>query len=238
MFDYDAELRRYAQRLTEAVHVGPDDHVLDIGCGAGQTTRDAARQAVRGSALGVDISPAMVARARELAADLPNVRFEEADAQLYPFGDNQFSLATSRFGTMFFADPPAAFTNIRRALVPGASFVQLVWQAADRQEWVSEIRGALGPSEAGASAFSLAEPSTVDDLLSVAGFTDVTLTEVAEPVWYGPDPAAAVEAVRALRMAGEPQAPALDRLHEVMAAHATPDGVWFDSRAWLVRATA
>jgi SAM-dependent methyltransferase len=241
VFDYDAELRRYAGRLTEAVAVGPDDHVLDIGCGAGKTTRDAAQRAVRGSALGLDISPVMVAEARALSDGLTNVRFEEADAQVHPFTPGRFTLAFSRFGTMFFADPVAAFTNIGRALAPGSRLVQLVWQAAEHQEWVAAVRRALGPSEAGTRAFSMADPSTVDAVLTAAGFTDITRTELAEPVWYGPDPASATEAVRALRMISEPlaaaDAGALDRLRAIMDANATADGVWFDSRAWLISAT-
>jgi ubiquinone/menaquinone biosynthesis C-methylase UbiE len=85
VFDYDAELRRYQRRLREALDVSPDDSVLDIGCGAGQTTREAARLA--SSALGVDTSSVMVARARQLAAaeELHNMRFEQADARVHPF---------------------------------------------------------------------------------------------------------------------------------------------------------
>ena len=64
MFDYDAELTRYNVRLREAAGVRPDDRVLDIGCGTGLTTREAARSATSGSALGVDLSPQMLDRAR------------------------------------------------------------------------------------------------------------------------------------------------------------------------------
>jgi SAM-dependent methyltransferase len=251
-FDYDAELRRYHRRLIEAMHVGPGDIVLDIGCGAGQTTRDAARLATRGSALGVDISSAMVARARRLgtAEELQNVRFEQADAQVHPFPPEHFTLGVSRFGTMFFADPVEAFTNIGRALRPGARLVQLVWQDGGRQEWVAAIHRALaggdsasGPA-AGAGAFSLADPAVVDGVLTAAGFTDVGITDVREPVCYGTDPDAAVDAVLALRMASDrlvrldadETERALDRLRSVMAAHSTTSGIWFDSRAWLITA--
>src|SRR4051812_1722963 len=133
MFDYDAELSRYHPRLVEAMDVRPDDAVLDIGCGAGLTTRTAARTAT--SVLGVDISAAMLAAAHA-RTDLANVRFEQADVQVHPFPPAHFSLAVSRFGTMFFDDPAEAFANIARALRPGARFVQLVWQDGDRQEWV------------------------------------------------------------------------------------------------------
>jgi SAM-dependent methyltransferase len=118
-FDYDAELRRYQRRLREAIDVSPGDSVIDIGCGAGQTTREAARLAI--SALGVDTSPAMVARAQQLAAaeELHNVRFEQADAQVHPFPPETFTLGISRFGTMFFADPVEASPTSGARCGPG-----------------------------------------------------------------------------------------------------------------------
>jgi SAM-dependent methyltransferase len=253
MFDYDAELRRYQRRLREAIRVRQDDSVLDIGCGAGQTTREAAALAVGGSALGVDTSSAMVARARSLAAaeEVHNVRFEQADAQVHAFSPERFTLAISRFGTMFFADPVKGFTNIGRALRPKARLVQLVWQDGGRQEWVAAINRALangGPPPpvpaANGGPFSLADPAVVDGILTAAGFTDVRVTDVREPVYYGADPDAAADAVLALRITSDPLKQldadeterALDRLRSVMAEHTTTDGVWFDSRAWLVTA--
>ncbi|MEU7143577.1 methyltransferase domain-containing protein [Nocardia sp. NPDC046473] len=248
-FDYDAELRHHHRRLREAIDLGPGDSVLDIGCGTGQLTREVAKVAHEGSTLGVDISPGMLTRARELSAaeDVRNVRFEQADAQVHPFPAEHFTRAVSRFGTMFFADPVAAFTNIGRALRPEAQLVQLVWQAGDRQEWVGTIRQALVGAPVAAptgGAFSLADPADAKSVLTAAGFADVTVAEVHEPVYYGPDPAAGVDSVLALRMATELLAEfdadeterALDRLDAVMTAHCGTEGVWFDSRAWLITA--
>lgn len=246
MFDYDAELSRYHQRLLAAADVRTADRVLDIGCGAGQTTRDAARSAPAGSALGVDLARPMVERARRLS-NLRNVRFLQADAQVHPFAPALFTLAISRFGTMFFSDPVAAFTNIGRALRPGARFVQLVWQAAEHQEWVGAIRQALAGGRAASAgpthgAFSLADPAAAAGVLTAAGFPAVEVTEVREPVRYGPDATGARDALFELGMV-QPliatldvaaKARALDRLMAMLDACDTGDGVWFDSRAWLI----
>ncbi|QXJ23418.1 methyltransferase domain-containing protein [Actinomadura graeca] len=247
MFDYDSELARYRERLRDALGVRPGDHVLDIGCGTGQTTRDAARAASQGTALGVDVSGPMLEQARHQAAaeGLRNVGFVQADAQTHAFPPEHFSLGASRFGTMFFRDPVAAFTNIGRALRPGSRFVQLVWQAGDRQEWHTAIRAALSPGHASASpeaAFALSDPKVVDDVLDASGFTTADIIDVREPVFYGPDADRASAAVLQLWMAKELVADqdaasaerALDRLRVTLDAHDTGDGVWFDSRAWLV----
>jgi len=238
--------------LRRAAGVRVQDHVLDIGCGAGQTTRDAARAARAGSALGVDVSVAAIERARELtrADGLRNVSFEHADAQVHPFPPGHFDLAMSRFGTMFFADPMAAFTTVGRALRPGGRLVMMVWQAGERNEWDVAIRRSLdaGGRAAGAAAgpdpFSLADPPAVREILRAAGFSDVAFTEVDEPVYYGPDVAAALDWVRGFACTREilqrlePAAAtrAEERLRRSLAEHLRDVGVWFDSRAWVVTA--
>ena len=99
------------------------EHVLDIGCGCGQTTAQLAERLSPGGAVtGVDISGPMleVARGRPLPADA-QTRFLQADAQTADLGTAVFDAAFSRFGVMFFSDPTAAFRNIARALKPGRS---------------------------------------------------------------------------------------------------------------------
>jgi ubiquinone/menaquinone biosynthesis C-methylase UbiE len=250
---YDAELRRHNEVLRQAAGVQLHDHVLDIGCGTGQTTREAARAAQAGSALGVDISALAIERAREFARaeGLPNVTFEHANAQAHRFPPGRFDLAISRFGTMFFDDPGAAFANIRRALRPAGRMVMMVWQAHKRNEWDVAIRQALGAAEeptalpsAGRDPFSLADPLTVKEILEAAGFADVAFTDVHEPVYYGPDVAAAFDWVRSFACASEilkrldpaAAARAAGRLREAVGAHLGDDGVWFNSRAWIVAA--
>jgi SAM-dependent methyltransferase len=245
---YDAELRRHNEVLRQACRVQPQDHVLDIGCGAGQTTRDAARAAYSGSALGVDVSAPAIKRARELASaeDLGNVTFECVNAEVYRFPQGRFDVVISRFGTMFFDDPVAAFANIRQALCPAGRLVMMVWRADERNEWEVTIRHSLGATVPSGlpDPFSLADPPAVTEILEGAGFADVTFTDVSEPVYYGPDVDAAMDWVRGFACTGEvlkrldPTAAeqALGRLRAALAAHLSDDGVWFNSRAWVVTA--
>ena len=250
---YDAELWRHNQLLRQACGVQLHDHVLDIGCGTGQTTRQAARTAQAGSALGVDISAPAIERARELAQTegLGNLTFEHANAQLHRFPHHRFDLAISRFGTMFFDDPVAAFANIKRALRPAGRLVMMVWQPQERNEWDIAIQQSLaapqGPvaaASAGPDPFSLADPPTVKQILSAAGFADITFTDIDQPVYYGPDVAAALDWVRGFSCTNQilkqldPAAAsrAVRRLRETLSAHLSDDGVWFNSRAWIITA--
>ena len=107
-----------------------------------------ARAAGNGGALGVDVSAPMLERARRLAEaeGLRNVTFQHGDAQSHRFSYARFDLCISRFGTMFFTDPIAAFANIGRAMRAGARLVLLVWQDADRNEWFTAVRQALAGS--------------------------------------------------------------------------------------------
>ena len=206
-----------------------------------------------GSALGVDISVPAIERARELAEaqGVRNVTFEQADAQVHRLPRERFDLAVSRFGTMFFADPVAAFANIGRALRPAGRLVMMVWQAHDRNEWDMAIRRALtGPegsaaiASAGPDPFSLADPPAVTRILETAGFADVTFTDVREPMYFGPDVATALDWIRGFactretlnRLDPAAAARALGRLRTMLAAHCGDKGVRFDSRAWIVTA--
>ena len=143
--NYDAELRRLNDRFCATTGIRRTECVLDIGCGGGQSSR----APVAGKVLGVDISEQLLDRARERTAaeGLHNVAYELGDAQVHPFVPKQFDVVISRFGTMFFADPVAAFSNIARAARPGARLVMLVWQSQHRNEWATAIDAALSPGK-------------------------------------------------------------------------------------------
>lgn len=236
---YDAELRRHDQHFRAALKIGPRDRVLDIGCGAGQSSREAARIATHGSVVGVDVSEEMlqVARHRSVEEGSRNVTFERGDAQVHAFPQAHFDLCISRFGAMFFADPVAAFSNIGRAMRPRGRLVLLVWQGRDRNEWATAIQGALGlrPPDA-PPTFSLGDPAATTRILTTAGFVSIDVSEVHEPVFYGSSVDAAQEAIIDLFLAGNAPGERLPGLRALLEAHLTDDGVLFDSRAWIVTA--
>jgi SAM-dependent methyltransferase len=248
---FDAEARPHNERFRAAAGITSRDHVLDVGCGTGQTTRDAARAAADGRALGIDLSAQMLEHARRISREegLRNVSFEQADAQVHRFPAAGFDVAISRFGSMFFADPVAAFGNIGHALRRGGRLVLMVWQARERNEWTTAIRQAIAvemavPPPPAGGPFSLADQAAAGGILEAAGFTEISFTDVHEPVYYGPDAAVALDVVSGLRstkdlLAGMDAAQsgkALDRLHAVLAAHQTGEGVFFGARTWIIAA--
>ncbi|MGW0391233.1 class I SAM-dependent methyltransferase [Streptomyces sp. NPDC003042] len=176
---WDAVNDGFNATLLDAASIGARERVLDIGCGAGRTTRLAARQAVEGGALGLDLSAPMLERARASAdrEGLENVTFTQGDAQVHDFTPGAFDVAVSRYGVMFFADPVAAFTNIGRALRPGGRLAFICAAEAEGNEWLqalASLRGILPIGEFGAPGapgmFSFADRYRPLRILSTAGF--------------------------------------------------------------------
>ena len=127
---YDRMLQPFADLILQTAALQPGEQVLDVGCGYGATTLEAARRVAPGPVLGVDLSGPMLSVAKDRAAGsgLANVAFEHGDVQVYPFGPARFDAVISRFGVMFFEDPVAAFANIRSAVRPGGRLVFACWQ--------------------------------------------------------------------------------------------------------------
>jgi SAM-dependent methyltransferase len=248
---YDVELRAHHEHLRAAYAIDPGDEVLDVGCGTGLTTREAARAAAPGRVVGVDVSEWMLERARQFttAERLDNIRYELGDAQTHRFDPAGFDVAISRFGTMFFSDPAAAFANIATALRPEGRLVLLVWQRHDDNEWARAIDAALGdaarPPQPGADPFSLGDPDHTARILEGAGFGGIRFEDVHEPVLYGRDLDAALAFVRGFQdtsaalasMSDAEAARTVEHLREMLAAHYSDErGVALDSRSWLITA--
>lgn len=251
---YDAMTGVFTDRLLEAAALAETDRVLDVGCGCGQTTRLAAHQAPIGFALGVDLSTPMLERARALAAKegIDNTHFDRGDAQVYLFVPQGFDVAISRFGVMFFADPIAAFTNIRAALRPGGWIAFMAWRDMGRNQWITVPAAAAlehvpvpeldAPDQPG--PFSLADPDRITHILTPAGYDEITTTPVDAPMRLGHDADDAVAFIadtplaRTLLDPVDPvtAAKALDAVRDALCPHEQPDGLTLNGAAWLVTA--
>jgi SAM-dependent methyltransferase len=237
------------------------DRVLDVGCGFGDTTQQlAGLVGAEGWALGVDVAPRFIeaARGEAEAAGSRNTRFEVRDVEVTQFAET-FDYAFSRFGTMFFGNPVAAFRNVRRALAPGGRLVSVVWRRKLDNPWLNcaevvikplvEVPEETDEPRCGPGPFSLANADTVSGILLSAGYKDVVLRRVDRPLLIGRNLDEAVEfnlalgpaaeAIRLAGAAGERLRPQLEPLlRKALAEFETPDGVVAGSSTWTIVAHA
>jgi SAM-dependent methyltransferase len=216
-----------AQRLHPPA---PGDHVVDVGCGFGDSAQElAALVGPTGAVVGIDAAPRFieVAAGEAAAAGVENLSFAVADVEAGPL-EGPFDYAFSRFGTMFFANPVNALRNVRAGLVPGGRLVMVVWRSKPENEWVQRAldvveRFARKPDEyeeptCGPGPFSMANADTTSGILKSAGFTDISLRRNDGPLLMGTDLEEAVDMVLAIGPAGE-----IVRLQGDRIAHLLPD---------------
>lgn len=177
-----AELTRVAVAFAA---VAPGMRVVDVGCGCGGTTlmlAEATGEA--GSALGVDVSRPMLDVARLRAADMPRISLTLADAATHPFPADGIDLLFSRFGVMFFDDPPAAFANMRRGMAAAGRVAFVCWRTMSDNPfflvpWLAAkpfLPPQPPPDPTAPGPFAFADPDRVRTILQAAGFHDVVLT--------------------------------------------------------------
>lgn len=183
----DRMLAPFRDAAIEAANPRPGERVLDIGCGCADTSLGLAeRVGPEGAVLGVDVSGPMLALARHKAevADLSErLKFEEADAAAYNFDKGAFDLLFSRFGVMFFADPPGAFANMRKALKPGGRVAFICWAPVFDNDWVmvplaAALKHIPAPEPAPPHApgpFGLSDKDYVNEMLTSAGFKNIAI---------------------------------------------------------------
>lgn len=181
----DRQIEGLGAQAMAALAPQPGWRVIDVGCGCGQTSLALAEAVgAGGEVLGVDVSRPMLEVARRRAAErgLSHLRFEEADAQTAAFAAGAYDAVFSRFGVMFFADPAAAFTNLRRALKPGGRLAFVCWRPLAENPWMTlPFAAAAGrlpapppaPDPNAPGPFAFADPERVRGILATAGFSDV-----------------------------------------------------------------
>jgi SAM-dependent methyltransferase len=249
----DLVLASVADALLARTALRSGDAVLDVGCGCGATTL-AAAEAVgpSGTAWGIDLSAPMleVARARAAAAGLANVTLVQGDAQGHALPAERFDVAISRFGTMFFADPAAAFTNVARALRPDGRLAMATWGPLVVNEWLTVPGAALlrygtipEPGD-GPGMFAQSDPDDIAAMLDSAGYRNVDVEPVEVILTIGADVDQAADYLTtvgvgraALDTVPDAQRPAaLDAVRDALAGHLRPAGVQLGAQVLVTRA--
>ncbi len=190
----DAMVSVFGQAAIEAAAPMTGERVLDVGCGAGASSRSlAACVGAGGQVLGVDLSEPLISRARALAPPDTPVLFQVADASSAELPEGAFDILFSRFGVMFFDDPTAAFAHMRRALRPGGRVAFVCWRSAAENDWVrlpmGALKGILAPSAPpdpeAPGPFSFGDRGRVSRILTAAGFADIDIAPFDASVPFG-----------------------------------------------------
>lgn len=184
--ELDQHMAPLLNLLLERDTIRRDQSVLDVGCGTGASLLAISPLVGPGGRVtGIDIAAPLLMRARGRLSEaaISNVELIEADAQIHPFEPGLHHAIVSRFGVMFFSDPVAAFTNLRRALAPAGRLAFVCWAPLEDNPWFRLPLAAgiarLGPPEPAPprapGPFALSEPDYVREILEAAGFAAVTI---------------------------------------------------------------
>jgi SAM-dependent methyltransferase len=259
---YVAEgLGRHGEAAMAAHPPRPGDHVLDIGCGFGDTTRRLAEMVgADGEAVGIDVSEPFVELAAKEAAEagVPNVSYRLGDVQIADLG-GPYDYVFSRMGVMFFANPVQALRNVRGAMRPGGQACFVVWRRKLDNGWVYEAERVVErylehPDETeeptcGPGPFSMADADVVSEQLAIAGFEAIELRRSDLPLQMGAELDDAVDLVMSIGPAGEVLRLWGDRAAEIrpkitadiraaLEQFESDDGVHAPSSTWIISALA
>ncbi|WP_426442809.1 class I SAM-dependent methyltransferase [Bradyrhizobium genosp. P] len=253
----DIVLQPVLDALLDRAQPKAGEHVLDVGCGSGASTKAFANKVgPSGRLFGIDVSGPMLERARQSTPKDAPVDYALADATVYPFDPAGFDLLASRFGVMFFAEPAVSFANLRKALKSSGRLAFACWQEprvnpffmAPLQAVYKHVPKLpqLGPEDPG--PFSFASEARVKRILGEAGFAGIAMEpcalELDIAIGRGIDAAiqGALEIGPASRaLEGHPadvRDAAVSSMREALAQYAKGDSVRLPAAIWIVTARA
>lgn len=216
----------------------PGERIVDIGSGGGLAAIEAAKAVgPGGTVVGFDLSAPLVGLATERAASAgaANVRFFAGDAQTDEIPHCPFDAAMSQFGVMFFADPRAAFANIRASLRPGARLAFACWQPASENGWfpgpVFARYASAPPPPAPADGtpppgpFAFGNVDYVRRILEGAGFGDIRCEQITRDVTVPDDSIYDRETLAPLRLDAERATAAWKDLQALSQSFRGADGL-------------
>ncbi|MEQ9173545.1 MAG: methyltransferase domain-containing protein [Alphaproteobacteria bacterium] len=251
--DVEASLQPFGRAAMAALAIAPGNSLLDVGCGCGATTLDLAdRAGPAGLALGVDIAETMLAEARRRAARRPAVSFRRLDPQTDHLPPATFDRVYSRFGIMFFDDPAAAMANLAQALRPGGRLAFVCWQAAGLNPWMRAPQEVVArhltmperPDPDAPGPFAFADSGRLRSLLTAAGFTDITIDSLEQPLVVAATVEQAADSAmdmgpanRLLLETGaapKVRQALLSDLRDFFSHHQTAHGIALDAATWVV----
>jgi ubiquinone/menaquinone biosynthesis C-methylase UbiE len=215
-----AQLRPAQRLLLERARLSPGDHVVDVACGTGLVTREAAREVgPSGRVVGTDLSQKMVDRLLAVAAadGLTNIDARRMDAESLDFPDGTFDAALCALGLMYVPDVPRALAELRRVVRPGGRLVAAVWGARKHCGWaeIFPIVESRVQSDVCPLFFALGTGDELARQFERAGFADVRTDRITTILEY----ASAHEAIGAAFIGG-PVAMAYSRFDEPTKAAA------------------
>lgn len=250
---FDSMLAPFGRRLMAAAGLDLGERVLDVGCGNGAVSLEAARAVGSGGHVtGLDLSAPMLDVARRRAEEQGvDVSFVQGDAQTASF-DQPFDVVLNRFGVMFFDDPVAAFANLADAAVPGGRLCFVCWQEMFANEWIAVPAAAMVahvgmpelPEPGAPGPFALADAARTRELLGSAGWSEITIGEHEDSMRLGSDPQDVVDFMlsdemgRRLVEGQDPEAvrAGTEAVLEALRPYAKPEGVVLGGASWLVTA--
>ena len=185
-------LRDATDTMLDMAGVGSGMRVLDLACGAGsQSIQAAARVGSDGRVVASDISATMLGHVRENAKrrGIENIETLESAAEDLPAASDRFDAAICRLGLMLFPDPVGASTAVRNALMPGARFAPLVFTTPSSNPFMSRPMQILlhhaekePPSPGQPGIFALGAPGLLESKLIDSGYSNIATKVVRAPL--------------------------------------------------------